>query len=342
MQQIKEIEGEPPGENKKIPLTYFIPPKKENQIFYQNGLSKFIDKLVVKVYSNLETCQQLWEQFSPNQSLFQLWEFRYAWYLGYRYQPFFYTILLNKQPLAVLPLWYEKDNHRYQWFGGYWPEDNVFFVKDESFIPLLFKIAPQPLFLSAIIFNQNLISFGLLPDEPKYIASISSFNSINQYLSTLSKKNRYHLKSFFQRFYQLQPSIKFIENNFSFSLEILKKLSLIDYERKTISAYRQKERIVTFKEIYRQQGRYKIITLYGKIRNYDFAFDILAVYKDQFYILTGAADIERFPGALHYLTYLEIEKAIQMKCSKIDVMQTDYNWKHKYFTPQPMLKFEKR
>jgi hypothetical protein len=342
MEKYIENDSEPYGETRKIPITFFIPKINENRFFYENGLAKFIDKLVVKVYSNLEICHQLWEQFSPNQSLFQLWEFRYSWYLGYRYQPFFYTIQLNNQPLAVLPLCFNEDKKEFQWFGGWWPEDNLFFVKDEKFIPLLFKIAPKPLLLTGILPFDNLKNYQLLEDEYKYISDISRIKTFDDYLSNLSKKNRYHFKNYHYRFSLLEPKIVFLEGNRSSMLKILKKLSIIDYERKDVSEYRKSERMNTFREIYLHQGRYKIFTLYGKIKNYDFALDILGVYKNQFYILTGAADIERFPGAIHYLTYLEIEKAIQMGYSLVDAMQIDYNWKHKYFTPKPMLKFEKK
>lgn len=342
MEEENSLDFEPPGTTQKIPLTYLIPPTKENYLFYKNGLSKYLDKLVVKVYSNIEVCQQLWEQFSPNQSLFQLWEFRYAWYLGYQYQPFFYTIQLNNQPLAVLPLWFDKLKKQYQWFGGYWPEDNVFFVKDEKFILFLLKIAPAPLLLSSILPSKNLGALPFVNDEEKYVQQIDQFKKIDDFLMILNKKNRYHIKNFYTRFQQYNPYIYFTEENLSEKLILLRNLSIIDHERHDISKFREKERLITFKQIYKQKGRYKIITLLVKIQNYDFAFDILAVYKKQFYILAGAADLERFPGGIHYLTYLEIEKAIENGYQFIDVMQGDYNWKHKYFTSQPMLKFEKK
>jgi hypothetical protein len=342
MEELNAADIEPPGADQKIPLTCLIPPTKENNFIYKNGLSKYLDKLVVKVYSNIEVCQQLWEQFSPNQSLFQLWEFRYAWYLGFQYTPYFYTIQMNKDFLGVLPLWFNKEKKQYEWFGGTWPEDNIFFVTDNKFIPLLLKIMPKPIFLNALLFSQDLLRFDFPDDEIKYVHHIEQYRSIDDFLSSLPKKNRYHMRNFYHRFEQLEPQVIFSNDDFSRELKILKKLSIIDYERKDISEYRKNERMNTFREIYRHRGRYQIITLYGKIRNYDLAFDIIAVYKNQFYILTGAADIERFPGAIHYLTYLEVEKAIQMGCKTVDAMQVDYNWKHKYFTSQPMLMFEKK
>ncbi len=96
----------------------------------------------------------------------------------------------------------------------------------------------------------------------------------------------------------------------------------------------------TFRNIYRNQGRYQILTFLVFIQNYLAIYDIAAFYQNTFYLLTGASDLSRFPGISVYITYLEFEKALRMKADLIDCMQEDYHWKHKYFFPQSMSKFE--
>ena len=340
-------EAEPPEANfhppNNIPLLAFIPKTEENQFFYENGLAKFIDKIFVKTHHQIDECHFLWEKFSPNRSIFNLWEFRYAWYLGFGYQPFFYTLYLGKRPLATLPLWFNRRENRYEWFGGTWPEDNHFFVDDEKFIPFLFKIAPQPIFLNAIVKKEYSVngSFNFLKeDTPKYVLKIEGDDNIETLISRLDKKHRHNLRHFYHYYQSFSPQLEILEGDQSRRLTQLRDLSIIDFERKDVSEYRKKERVRTFEMIYKLQGRYKILSLLIYIQNYLAAFDILGIYEKNFYILTGASDLSRFPGISVFITYVEFQEALKRKMAFIDCMQEDYNWKHKYFFPQPMLKFE--
>ncbi|MFN4212906.1 MAG: hypothetical protein ACK4FL_03015 [Microgenomates group bacterium] len=340
----KNEKAEPPSTEgiKECPLVSLFPKTSENFWFWRNGFSKFANQLKVKIHCHLDECQLLWEKFSSNNSLFNLWEFRLAWYQGFGYPPFFYTLYLGKKPVAVLPLWFNKKKARYEWFGGTWPEDNHFFVTDEKFIPLLLKIVPRPAYLNAIV-NDNLseeVLKQLNDDSPKYILNLNGKKSIEEILLILEKKHRHHLRYYYKRFSDLNPKVEILLGDQSWRLPKLKELSIIDFERKNRSEYRKKERMITFENIYKNQGRYQILTFLVFIQNHLAVYDIAAVYKNTFYLLTGASDLARFPGISVFITYLEFEKALQMNVNLIDCMQEDYQWKHKYFFPQPMWKFE--
>jgi len=337
---------EPPS-NQFTPLSFYIPKNLENKDIYQNGLSKIIDRLTVKVEKSLEKCYRLWEKFSPKNSLFNLWDFRYSWYQGWQYQPLFYTIYLGKKPLATLPLWFNKKEKIYQWFGGTWPEDNYFFVDDEDFILPLLKIAPKPINLNAIFPQGTLAKWKeiyFVDDSPKYVIFPKKYHQLEDFLMSLKKKHRHHLRYYFKKYADAINKIEFLEGNQSQNINRLYNLSLLDFERRVgdESEYRKKERIKTFEMIYKNQGVYKIFSLYLWAGDYLAAYDIIGRYKNNLYILTGASDIQRFPGLGVFITYVELKKAWEMGVELIDCMQEDYNWKHKYFTSQPMLKFERK
>lgn len=342
----KNEKSEPPGAKiLEFSLLSLFPKKTKNYWMWDNGFSRIAYKLKVKIHTHLDQCQSLWEEFSSNSSLFNLWEFRLAWYQGYRYQPFFYTLYLGKKPVALLPLWFNENEKRYEWFGGTWPEDNYFFVSEEKYIPLLLTIAPFPLHLNAISpegFNSDNFVNQLQADEPKFILNLKGIKNINQYLMMLNKKARHNLRYFYQRFQNFSPRLQIFDGDKSNLLPQLKELSIIDYERNDISEYRNPQRVGTFEMIYKNQGKYKIKTFLVYIQNYLVSLDILAIYRNNLYILTGASDLERFPGANTFITYLEIEYAIKNKFHLIDCMQGDYHWKHKYFFKKPMFKFEKK
>jgi len=337
-----------PPEERHVPLTFYLPKTLENKDIYQNGLSNIIDRLTIKVERKIEKCYRLWEEFSPKNSIFNLWDFRYSWYQGWGFQPFFYTIYFGKKPVAVLPLWFNEIEKKYEWFGGTWPEDNCFFVSDNDFVLPLLKIAPKPILLTAIEESDTLLPFKDLyftNDIPKYVINASFYKTFDEYLMALRKKSRHHLRYYENRFSQMVTKVELAEGDESRNLSYLKKLSIFDIERKEddrFSSYRKKQRLKTFEMIYKNQGIYKIVSLYIWIGDYLAAYDILALYNKNLYLLTGASDIQRFPGLGVYITALELKKAWEIGVELIDCMQEDYNWKHKYFTPQPMLKFEKK
>ncbi len=75
-----------------------------------------------------------------------------------------------------------------------------------------------------------------------------------------------------------------------------------------------------------------------KIQEYFGVVDVIAIYKDRYYLLTGANDTSRFPGIGSYVTYIEFEDAIKRRMSLVDVLQNDNNWKHRYFASKKLLR----
>ena len=119
-----------------------------------NGYLSLAKRLSIKVYSQMSAAEILWKTFSTNDSLFGLWDFRRAFFESFNIEPYFLTIFDKHEDtiLGMLPLWLDDDEFegKYSWYGGYWPENNTFFVKDPEIIPLLLMAAPEPLHLSCI------------------------------------------------------------------------------------------------------------------------------------------------------------------------------------------------
>lgn len=341
-----EEQSEPPGK-RIFPLPALIPNTPKNKVFYQNGLSKIIPRLTLKVHSEIEKCSELWEMFSPNDSLYQLWSFRKSWYEGYHYKPFFYTLYYGKKVMGTLPLWFNTDEKKYEWFGGYWPEDNVFFVKNQEHIPLLLKVAPKPISINAILPEKISIDedkIQLVEDEPKYVLKIDDVLNMDDLLTKkISKKHRHHLRHEYGKISQLPLQISWIKEYKPELLSAFRGLSRarFDFQKTDGSAYDDDRRFEVLKKSFENQGEYRLITLSVKVQNHFAVIDVIGIYKDTYYLLTGANDAARFPGIGVYVTFLEFEDALRRNMKTIDVMQIDNSWKHKYFSPKRLLKFEK-
>jgi len=44
-----------------------------------------------------------------SKNLFDTWEFRYAFYKGYEFKPYFLLLKNENENLSLLPLWFDKD-----------------------------------------------------------------------------------------------------------------------------------------------------------------------------------------------------------------------------------------
>lgn len=329
-------ENEPPATIKKLHKLI-----NNNPVLLTNFThsSNFL-KLRFNIYHSLDKCQELWEKFSPNTSLFDLWAFRYHWYLAYQYNLYFITIEDNKKPLALLPLWYDEQKMRFEWFGSEWMEDNQFLIEDEKLIPHLLKILPKETLLNALLKKYEIDNFHFFDDEPKFILPLEKFKSLDDYLAQLPKKARYNLKRDYFSILKLKPKVVIIDNQSKNEINALKQLSLSVYNghNKDISDFVRKEREVVYENLATKACIYKSFFVKIYIQNFLAAIDFLISFNNILYGLKAAYDFQRFPGISSFINLVEIDYAFKHKIKKIDVLQGSYNWKNHYYQALPLYK----
>jgi hypothetical protein len=344
---MKNLITEPSQEIQIQSLFNLIPNIRSNKYFYENGLAKFIRRLKLKVHSDIEECQILWEKFSPNKSLFDLWDFRYSWHQGYNYKPYFYTLYDGKEPLGILPLYYSKCNKRYEWFGTNWMEDCGFYVKDDKLVELFLFIAPTPIHLNAIPqkYLDKMGRFGkVIDDDPKNEKDVYKYKTLDELLLSFKKKHRYNLKSCFSKIQEYNPRvIETIGPNGNL-MDMLIKMNIDQFNTgipEDESDLVLPERAATYRNIVKNSGIYKTKFIQIYIQNYLAAIDFIILYKDTYYSIKGGNDVRRFDGIGNYIIYYEFEDVIRNKFSKINSLQIDYGWKHRFFDQKPLLVFER-
>lgn len=327
-----------------IPIPAILPNNKSNHDLYSNGLSHLLDRLTLKVHSDIEECYNLWELFSPKKSLFDLWDFRYAWHTSHPCVPFFYTIYQDKTPLAVLPLCYNDFHNGYEWFGTDWMEDNTFWMVEDKYINLLLKVVPQPIELCAIesVPKDALYENVFVADEEKYIQNIQSYSSIDDYLAGLTKKHRYNLRRDVKNIEQHNPKIEFVEGK---DLDLFEKL--VDLSLKRFSAmdepsdFTVPEKKQAFKNIIQNSGLYDVKFMKASVKDEIVAVDLILSYRNIYNPIRGGADSNNYPGLGSYMVYENFKDAIANKFAWLDCLQTDCGgYKKRLFNARSMMMFE--
>ena len=90
-----------------------------------------------KSFTKLEECRKLWEKFSPNEILWDLWDFNYCFFDPEVNEFFFVVGYEDGKEIGMLPLQYEKDNDFHSFFGGNYPERRRFFIMKWAAGPIL-------------------------------------------------------------------------------------------------------------------------------------------------------------------------------------------------------------
>lgn len=348
---MKIAEIEPPGLHsfEPIALEYLLPKTAQNRHLYENGVSRLIPRLTLKVHSDIETCALLWDRYTKNETLFDLWDFRYAWLKGYGYKQYFYTLYEGKKPLGVLPLWFNEEDKKYEWIGGYWMESNNFFAEDDRVIDLLLSAVPLPITLMSIEGAQCARTHHMAPEfkkeeDLKFSKNVQNYSSLDHMLSTFKKKNRYHLKADHRRIMAQNPKIQHIENDAS----VLEELFALNIDRfkdapadDGQSVYHDKKQCDAFRETLKAQSLYSCKFIKTSVGDKTAAVDLLISYNGIYYQMTGANDIHNFNGIGHFMVYVELEDAIKNGYKTVDCLQEDHKWKHRYFDGREMFVFAK-
>lgn len=297
----------------------------------------------IEVYSDLLSCYLLWKKFSPEKNLFETWEFRYAFYLGYKYKPHFFVAKRGREILALLPLWFDETKKIFTWFGSYWQEEVSFWGKEVEAIKTLLKFAPTPLYLNAITkesIDQLKDEFEFEEDESKYVLDLKNFTCHEDWLKTLKKNDRRDLRKDRNRILKQNPEIFF--DNFK-DFDELVRLSKERFRLKGEQAdWEDPRRVETFRQVIELAGKsYKARMITVKIGGKVAGVDLIAIHKDTYYALKCGYNVNEFKGIGNFVNLIEIDDAIKLGLKKIDFLQNNYHWKSRWFSSLPLFKYKK-
>lgn len=305
--------------------------------------------------TDIKKCALLWEEFSPKQSLFDLWDFRWAFYLAYQHQPHFVVLQENGKNNGLLPLWYEKEKNKYFWFGSWWQEDTYFWIKNPVYIANLLSLCPSPAYLNGIISDKiaDIIpeqeKARFQPDDSKYILDISRIESFENYLAGLKKERRKSIKKDIRLIEKQNPEVIFNNlNDFDVLAELSKQRFNLKKENENDPWYdpamNDGRRVEAFRNIIKlglsgKSYQARMITV--KINQKIAGVDLAVIFNNCYYALVGGYDIENFPGIGNYFNMLNIKDALKLGLKKVDALQSDCGWKHRWYQEMPLYYFSR-
>lgn len=297
--------------------------------------------------TDLNEAKKWWEIFSPNASVYDLWEFRYCFHKYYTYDLRFYIGYDGDTPIGLLPLQYNKDKGYVEFFGTYFMETNQVFIKPgyENTARQFYEHITEKVHLESLN-EQDEFTKQLPLFDYKYILDTTQFSSFEDYITkSFSSKSRSNLKK----------KIRQIEDGNTMEVQVnqLDDIELMfDFNIKTFDEKfaekggRRSSFLYPFrKEIYRDflaLTKTKPHVLTFSINGKKQAVSLTILYNGWYVFLNTGANIEEIPNMGNYTYYKNIEEAFTLGAQTFDAGVEAYGWKerfHLYRIPQHLYSY---
>ena len=141
----------------------------------------------IKIISDLEEAKKLWNLLSPEETIYDLWAFRYCFYKYENYSLSFITAYDNNEPVALLPLQYNEKDKCLECFAEEFMEESRPFFKYgyEYLISELYNKIERTAKLYDITENSETDEFtkAMPLEDYKYFLPLENYKGFSDFLN---------------------------------------------------------------------------------------------------------------------------------------------------------------
>ncbi len=295
-----------------------------------------MSNFTVKIVKDINQAKELWNQLSPNETIYDSWDFRYCFYKYFNYELFFYVGYVDGRPIGMLPLqWNTVQNHLEQ-FGGSFMYDARIFIEEgfQKFIPFFYDQIDRPAKIVDIS-GEDDFTISLPFSDYKYILNLTEINTVEMYLEKLLV-SKYRTN--------IRRRIKIIKNeNFTIKHNDVNDLSmLVDLNLKSFSDS-------SFQKPFRREIFYDLVrgSFGTQLLSFVYNDEIMGVslsfsFKKTYYYINLGIDKKASPHLWTFITLSNIENAIGLGDKVFDAGVGNFDWKEHWGCEKiPQYKFEK-
>lgn len=286
--------------------------------------------MIVKVVKDIIECERIWKIFSQEKTLWDIWEVAYSFYDDSLYEAYFIVLVQDNTEKGVLPLWFDKKEEEYSYFGGHYPENTAFWF-DEHYFPLIFEYIPDNTKLSDINHSaaEKIIrAFPQFKDKFKqgdwhYFIDMKKIKlRLDNYLDRFSNKHKKCFLNDIKKIEQLNLDIKWgttenLDRFIEFNVERFGKES--DFSNRIF--VKSIKRLFSY---FKEKNILHTLNIYidGKLQG----TEIAVLYKDVYYDINGGYNLD-IPNLGKFIILSHIKNAIRLKAKMIDFLAGKGGWK---------------
>ena len=289
-----------------------------------------------EIVKDLPTAERLWKLLSPDQTIFDTWDFRYCFYKYFNYELFFYVGKIEDEIIGLLPLQFNSDKGYLEFFGGSAMENNQIFIKSgcEKYISEFYKQLDKPSKLQYII-GDDLFTTHLPIQDYKYTLPLDTLTKdtdyIEQYFQGETKKK---LKKRLKKFEE-EHTIEMITNEPE-DIELLFQFNTAKFQGESIFQIPHRREI--FHDLTKSSFPKYVLTFLVDGTKQAVGFAIL--YKGVYVSFSSGINPAAPKNLSSNLHIKKIDHAISIGAKVYDAMIGDCGWKENWhFVKSPQYQF---
>jgi hypothetical protein len=292
----------------------------------------------IRIINGLEQCRDIWKHTVPQETVWDLWEFRACFQEHFRRPVCFITAENSHGFTEILPLSWIEESQCYgyfpgeTWQGKTWLEQNRIPVGNRILCDMLDR-CPGPYYLRYLLPSLESVSpHQCVVDEVEYLFMPLDYDyDIENYFQQFSKKSAKNIK---REIASLQARACYRHNDIS-DFEHLVQLNISNFgDRSYFYDIRFRESFRTLMHYLNEKGWLRItsVIIDGDIA----AVDIGCVYRGDYTLLGGGTNRD-YPGVAKLINLYHMQRGCQERFNLIDFLCGDFSWKQKFhLTARPL------
>lgn len=287
----------------------------------------------------LEQAEKLWKFFSPEETIYDSWEFRYCFYKYFNYPLYFYAGYENEELIGVLPLQFNVDKQYLEFFGGDYMEDNRVMVKTgyENNIPEFYQQISRTAQLG-LIRGSDAFTTQLPKQDFKYVLPLNKFKTSDEYLVALfHSETRKTIQKKVRRIER--ENMKVILNKLE-DIELLFEYNKAMFKEKSSFNDRPHHQEI-FRDLLVTPFKPYLLSFVIGEEVQGVTFSLL--YKKSYAYISLGVYPKAVKDLVNFMNIKNIEQALGVGATEVDAFTGDYGWKERWhFSKIPQYKFENK
>lgn len=278
----------------------------------------------IQCIHDLEVAKGIWESLTPDQLLYDCWDFRYCFHKEYSHPLRFYVSYDAERAVGLLPLVLNEAEGYVEFFGGSWMEANRVFTAPgyEDQIPLLYQAMEGEPRLYDIV-GEDPYTASLPLGINNYYLPLQGLESHASYVESFTGKHKYNIRKSYKQIELRSPLLIF--DRFS-DLDFLIDYSIKTFPTESIFLSQRKQQV--FRELLGLPYRWMMLSV--EIDGQICAATLGVPHQGTYYFLLTGSDNQAYPGLGSFIYLQNVDLAIQAGCGSLDVGRHDCNWKERW------------
>lgn len=298
--------------------------------------------LTIREEKDLDRAKALWQTFSPNEFIWDSWDFRYLFYHTYDVPGdiLFLVGTVDGQDIGLLPLQFTPETKVVEFFGGDYMEDNRIFLKPgfETHAKAFFDYAAglgHPLSLVAMR-GSDPYTASLPLHDYKYAADVAGMKSYEDFTQkNFSSSSR---AAFRKKIRKIEAANLQVAPGTPADIERLMELNIASFG--TDSSFTWPRRQRAFREL-AATTQFSTHFLTFSIEKTIIAVSLALHYGSIYSFLCTGADRDAVPNLHMYTTFHNLQRAMDLGAASCDALLGSYGWKDKWhFVPTPQYEYK--